>query len=169
MHVSYAAGGKLKESGWSPAETETVIGFVDFDRHLDSLGAWLAAKLLVGSAGEVPDFVVDPDADSSGTAEFCLGLRTYGSWRRVEPFASLGLALLTAGVTGYDEGAYDAFGIDEEVALGGWVDVGFQVPLTPSLVVGVVVHHSVSGEVDLDAGRVELGGTSLLLTLGARR
>jgi len=169
MHASYAAGVKLKESGWSPAETESVIGFVDFDLRLDALHSWLVAKLLVGSAGEVPNFVADPDADSSGTSEICLGLRTYRALGRVEPFARAGITLLTAGVTSYDEGSFNAFGIDKELAFGGWVDAGLRVPITAAFTVGLVAQYSVGSDVELDGEGVQPGGTSLLITLGLRR
>ena len=167
-HISYAAGWKLKEDAWSPGENESVFLGVDFDRELQSFPAWLVAKILVGT-GDVPEFVTAPDADSTGTAELCVGLRKYGSLGRTEPFASAGVAWLTGGITGYKEETADAFSIGEESTLGVWADVGIQVPVTRSFTLGFIAHHSVGSEVQIEGSGLELGGTSLLFTLGVRR
>jgi hypothetical protein len=167
-HVSYAAGWKYKDSGWSPGQDEAVLGFVDADLRLEALPAWLVGKLLVGSA-DVPEAVTDPDADSAGTGELCVGLRKYASLGRAEPYASAGIALLTAGITGYRDETADAFSIDDGFSLGAWADAGIRWPITRSFTVGFVGHFSVGGEVELEGTDVQPGGASLLLTLGWRR
>jgi len=170
MHVSYAAGPKFKSSRWSPGERETMFGFLDVDRRMESTGLWLAAKLLVGS-GDVPAVVAaaEPNADSTGTSELCLGLRKYVSLGRAEPFVSLGVAMLSAGVTGYRDETSNAFSIAEDLAFGGWADAGLRMPITQSFTVGLGVHYSISGDVDLAGSEIAPGGTSVLFTIGIRR
>lgn len=167
VHISYAAGIKLKDNSWENADDETIFGFVDADRRLDSLGSWGVAKLLVGT-GDAPDFTTDPDADSAGTSEICLGLRRYTAFGRVEPFVSAGIAVLSAGITGYDEKGSDAFPIEDEVTLGLWGDVGLQVPITESFTLGASAHYSIGPEIDFESAKVQPGGMSVLLNAGWR-
>jgi len=166
-HASYAIGWKGKDSSWEGAEDEFVFGMLDFDVRIERKPIWFTGKLLFGTADE-PDYVADPRADQSGTAEFDFGLRTYTVIGRVEPFVSGGLAILYGSVTGDDDYSYYSTTFDDAATLGGWVDAGFHVPISPQWGVGLVVHYSHADEQELEGRDVQLGGLSVLFTIGGR-
>ena len=166
-HASYAIGWKGRDSSWDGAEDEFIFGVIDFDVNVRRSPFWFTSKILFGTADE-PDYVGDPDADSSGTAEFDFGVRTYTILGPVEPFASGGLAVLYGSITGDDGDHYYSKTLDEEVTLGGWVDAGFHLPITPYWGVGMIVHYSHGPEKSLEGEDVQLGGLSILFTIGGR-
>jgi len=166
-HASYAIGWKGRDSSWDGAEDEFIFGVLDFDVRIQRKPIWFAGKFLFGTADE-PDYVTDPDAESSETAELDFGLRTYTVLGPVEPFASGGVAFLYGSITGDDDDDYYSQTLDEEWALGGWVDVGFHVPISPYWGVGLVVHYSQGPEQRLEGEDVQLGGLSVLFTIGGR-
>lgn len=166
-HASYAIGWKGKDSSWEGAEDEFIFGVLDFDARIQRKPIWFTGKMLFGTAGE-PDYVTDPRADHSGTLEFDFGLRKYTVIGPVEPFISGGVAFLYGSITGDDDYSYYSYTLDSEWALGGWVDAGFHVPISPYWGVGLIVHYSHGSEVELEGEDVQLGGTSVLFTIGGR-
>lgn len=170
IHASYALGYKNKESNWKPADDEVVVGIVDFDHRLPRAPLWVVAKALLGYSGDYPAYVTDPDAESSGTAELCLGLRKYVSVGELEPFVSGGVAILYGSISEYRNDYYYGYSrtIDDAAAFGGWVDAGFHLPLSPAWGIGVVLHYSHGREQGLGGDDVQLGGTSVLFTIGLR-
>lgn len=170
IHASYALGYKNRDDSWNPADEEALLGIVDFDHRLPRFPAWLVAKALLGYSGDVPGYVVDPDAESSGTAEFCLGLRKYTTFGELEPFVSGGVAILYGSINEYRSNYRYSYShnIHEAAAVGGWVDAGFHLPLSPAWGIGLVLHYSHGNEQGLGPDSVQLGGTSVLITIGAR-
>jgi len=167
-HASYALGWKGKDSSWDGAEDEFVFGMFDFDARLPRSSLWFTGKILFGTADE-PDYVTDPDADASSTSEFAFGLRKYTILGPVEPYLSAGAVILYGSITGDDDdGYYYSTTIDSEVAFGGYADAGFHVPLSPYWGIGLQVHYSYAAEQELEGEDVQLGGTSVLFTIGGR-